>query len=911
MARPLTTEDVRLEEARQRKKHWKRWGPYLSERQWGTVREDYSAEGAAWEYLPFEHAHARTYRWGEDGLGGISDRHQMICFAVALWNGRDPILKERLFGLTGNQGNHGEDVKEQYFYLDSTPTHSYMKMLYKYPQAEFPYRQLVEENQKRDRTQPEFELLDTGVFQENRYFDVFIEYAKGDWEDILVRITAYNRGPEAANLHILPTFWFRNTWSWGKDLRRPVVRRAADLPAGVCVEVEHWQYGKRWLLSAGKPELLFTENETNYVRLFNYRERVPYVKDAFHEYVIRGNKAAVNPALTGTKMAAHYAFGLGSGESATVKLRLTDLDPLGTMDPELPWVGSGTAAGQYKAGATTLAPGDFGEGFDAVFAHRMREADEFYDSRIPRRLSDDARLVMRQAYSGMLWSKQFYHYDVATWLGGDPAGPPPPAVRQKGRNKDWTHLYNDDVLSMPDKWEYPWYAAWDLAFHCIPLAIVDADFAKEQLILLLREWYMHPNGQLPAYEWALGDVNPPVHAWAAWRVYKIDRRMRGVADREFLQRVFHKLLLNFTWWVNRKDPEGRNIFQGGFLGLDNIGVFDRSAPLPTGGHLEQSDGTSWMGMYCLNMLAIALELAKDDMAYEDVASKFFEHFVHIAHAMNDIGTDGKSLWDDGDGFYYDLLRLPNGDDHFMKIRSMVGLIPLFAVETLEPEVVDRLPGFKRRMQWFMDNHADVPEHIEMTQRSPRGIRRQLSLANRKQLKRMLKRMLDEAEFFSPHGIRALSRYHLDHPYELQLNEHVSRVDYEPAESSSGIFGGNSNWRGPVWFPMNYLLIESLQKFHHYYGEDFKVECPTYSNKQMDLWEVSAEISRRLTRLFLRDGNGRRPFTGSNDLFNNDPHWRDLILFYEYFNGDNGAGLGASHQTGWTGLVAKLLEQSGE
>jgi hypothetical protein len=912
MPRPSTTEDVRLEESRERKKHWKRWGPYLSERQWGTVREDYSPEGAAWDFFPFEHAHARTYRWGEDGLGGISDRHQMICFAVALWNGRDPILKERLFGLTGNQGNHGEDVKEQYFYLDSMPTHSYMKMLYKYPQAEFPYRRLLEENQKRDRTEPEFELLDTGVFQENRYFDVLIEYAKSDSEDILARVTAYNRGPEVADLHVLPTLWFRNTWSWGKDLRRPVVRRAADLgAAGVCAEVEHWQYGKRWLLSAGKPELLFTENETNYVKLFNYRERVPYVKDAFHEYVIRGNKGAVNPALSGTKMAAHYAFRLGPGESAKVKLRLTDLDPLGSMDPELPWIGSRTAPGQYKAGATALAPGEFGEAFDAVFSQRIKEADEFYASRIPHRLSDDARMVMRQAYAGMLWSKQFYHYDVATWLEGDPAGPTPPDARSKGRNKDWTHLYNDDVVSMPDKWEYPWYAAWDLAFHCIPLAIVDSDFAKEQLVLMLREWYMHPNGQLPAYEWAFGDVNPPVHAWAAWRVYKIDRRMRGVADREFLQRVFHKLLLNFTWWVNRKDPDGHNIFQGGFLGLDNIGVFDRSAPLPTGGHLEQSDGTSWMGMFCLNMLAIALELAKDDMAYEDVASKFFEHFVHIAHAMNDIGTDGRSLWDDGDGFYYDLLHLPNGDDHFVKIRSMVGLIPLFAVETLEPEVVDRLPGFKRRMQWFIDNHADVPEHIEMTQRSTRGVRRQLSLANRKQLKRILKRMLDEAEFFSPHGIRALSRYHLDHPYEMQLNDHVSRVDYEPAESSSGIFGGNSNWRGPVWFPLNYLLIESLQKFHHYYGEDFKVECPTYSNKQMDLWEVSAEISRRLTRLFLRDKNGRRPFAGSNDLFNNDPHWRDLILFYEYFNGDNGAGLGASHQTGWTGLVAKLLEQSGE
>lgn len=911
MSRPITTEDQRLEESRQRKSHWKRWGPYLSERQWGTVREDYSPEGTAWEYFPFEHAHARTYRWGEDGIGGISDRHQMICFALAMWNGRDPILKERLFGLTGNQGNHGEDVKEQYFYLDSTPTHSYMRMLYKYPQAEFPYRFLLEENQKRGRSQPELELADTGVFAANRYFDVFIEYAKCTAEDILVRITAYNRGPEPADLHLLPTLWFRNTWSWGKDLRRPAARRAPELPGATCAELEHWQYGKRWLLSAGSPELLFTENETNYVKLFNYRDRIPYVKDAFHEYVIHGNQQAVNPALTGTKMAAHYAYHLAPGEAATLKVRLTDTDPLGSMDPELPFRNAVPPAGEHKAGPGVPATNDFGGGFDAVFSQRMKEADEFYDSRIPQHLSPDARMVMRQAYSGMLWSKQFYHYDVHTWLDGDPAGPPPPESRWQGRNKEWTHLYNDDVLSMPDKWEYPWYAAWDLAFHCIPLAIVDTDYAKEQLILLLREWYMHPNGQLPAYEWAFGDVNPPVHAWAAWRVYKIERRMRGVADRAFLEKVFHKLLLNFTWWVNRKDPDGLNIFQGGFLGLDNIGVFDRSAPLPTGGHLEQSDGTSWMGMYCLNMLAIALELAKEDMAYEDVASKFFEHFVHIAHAMNDIGVDGRSLWDEEDGFYYDLLHLPNGNDHFMKIRSMVGLIPLFAVETLEPEVVDRLPGFKRRMQWFIDNHADVPEHIEMTQRSPRGVRRLLSLANRKQLKRILRRMLDETEFFSPHGIRALSRYHLDHPYEVQVNNHLSRVDYEPAESTSGIFGGNSNWRGPVWFPLNYLLIESLQKFHHYYGEDFKIECPTHSKNEVDLWQVSTEISRRLTRIFLRDKDGRRPFAGNNDLLNKDPHWRDLILFYEYFHGDNGSGLGASHQTGWTGLVAKLLEQSGE
>ncbi len=903
MPRLLTVEDHRLEEARQRKKHWKRWGPYLSDRQWGTVREDYSPNGTAWEYFPFQHSHARTYRWGEDGIGGICDRHQMICFALALWNGKDPILKERLFGLTGNQGNHGEDVKECYFYLDSTPTHSYMRMLYKYPQAEFPYRWLVEENAKRGRTNPEFELLDTGVFKENRYFDVFVEYAKADVEDVLIKITAFNRGPEAAPLHLLPTLWFRNTWSWGKDLRRP--------PGSLCTELQHWQYGKRWLLAAGTPELLFTENETNYEEIFKFRSRTPYVKDGFHSYLIRGNKGAVNPELTGTKMAAHYAMQLGPGESATLKLRLTDLDPLGGMDPDSPMVGTISGPAHYERASGVPGTNDFGAGFDNVFDDRQKEAAEFYESRIPKEISDDARHVMRQAYSGMLWCKQFYHYDVYTWLEGDPAEPEPPPERLHGRNKDWTHLYNDDIISMPDKWEYPWYAAWDLAFHCIPLAIIDPDYAKEQLLLLLREWYMHPNGQLPAYEWAFGDVNPPVHAWAAWRVYKIERRMRGVADRSFLEKVFHKLLLNFTWWVNRKDPEGHNIFQGGFLGLDNIGLFDRSAPLPTGGHLEQSDGTSWMGMYCLNMLAIALELAKDDQAYEDVASKFFEHFVYIARAMNDMGPNGRSLWDNEDGFYYDLLHLPNGEDHFLKIRSMVGLIPLFAVETLEPEIVDRLPGFKRRMQWFIDNHPDVPEHIEMTQRSARGVRRLLSLANRKQLKRILCRMLDETEFLSPHGIRALSRYHLDHPYEVQVNGHTSKVDYEPAESSTEVFGGNSNWRGPVWFPVNYLLIESLQKYHHYFGEDFKIECPTHSRNEQDLWQVAQEISKRLTRIFVRGKDGKRPFAGGQELFNSDPHWRDLILFYEYFHGDNGAGLGASHQTGWTGLVAKLLEQSGE
>lgn len=911
MPRIQTFEDHRLEDARTRKKHWKRWGPYLSERQWGTVREDYSPGGTAWESFSHDQARSRAYRWGEDGIAGISDRHQMICFGLALWNGRDPILKERLFGLTGNQGNHGEDVKEYYFYLDSTPTHSYMRMLYKYPQDEFPYRRLVEENARRSKGDPEFELLDTGVFNEHRYFDVFAEYAKAEAEDILIKITAFNRGPESAELHLLPSLWFRNTWSWGKDLRRPVARRSADVPGSFGVELQHHQYGKRWLLCAGHPELLFTENETNTARLFNFRNRTPYVKDAFHDYVINGNHAAVNPQQMGTKVAAYYKMQLGPGQSTTLKLRLTDIEPLGGLDIDAPMVGTITSPGHAERAESVPGTNDFGAGFERLFSLRKEEADEFYASRIPKELSDAGKSVMRQAFSGMLWSKQFYHYDVQTWLAGDPAGPPPPRERLKGRNKDWAHLYNDDIISMPDKWEYPWYAAWDLAFHCIPLALVDPDFAKEQLVLLLREWYMHPNGQLPAYEWAFGDVNPPVHAWAAWRVYKIERRLRGVADRGFLEKVFHKLLLNFTWWVNRKDPEGMNIFQGGFLGLDNIGVFDRSAPLPTGGHLEQSDGTSWMGMYCLNMLAIALELAKEDPAYEDVASKFFEHFVHIAHAMNDVGTKGLSLWDDEDGFYYDVLHLPSGEEHFLKIRSMVGLIPLFAVETLEPEIVDRLPGFKRRMQWFMDNHPDVPEHIEMTQRSARGVRRLLSLVNRRQLKRVLHRMLDETEFFSPYGIRALSRYHCEHPYEVHVNGNTSSVDYEPAESSTGLFGGNSNWRGPIWFPVNYLLIESLQKFHHYYGEDFKVECPTHSRREADLWQVAGDISKRLVRIFLPGKDGRRPVAGGLELFQSDPHWKDLALFHEYFHGDNGAGIGANHQTGWTGLVAKLLEQSGE
>jgi hypothetical protein len=879
----MTSEELRLQEAQERTAHWKRWGPYLAERQWGTVREDYSARGTAWDYFPHDHARSRAYRWGEDGLAGITDNHGRLCLALALWNGRDPILKERLFGLTGTEGNHGEDVKEYYFYLDSTPTHSYMKYLYKYPQAAFPYDRLVAENRRRDRRAPEFELIDTGVFDADRYFDVVVEYAKGAPDDVLVRITATNRGPDPAELHLLPTLWYRNTWSWDTAGPERPILRVGDDRRHAMIETEHPSLGARWLYCEGAPDLLFTENDTNAERVWGQPNSTPYVKDSINQYVIAGKRQAVNPEQRGTKAAAYYRLTLGPGQSVVTRLRLTN---------------------------TPMPAEPLREDFEIVFAHRLREADEFYDTVIPRRLSDDGKRVMRQALAGLLWSKQFYQYDVKRWLEGDPASPPQPAERRGGRNHEWRHLYNEDVISMPDKWEYPWYAAWDLAFHMIPFALIDPDFAKAQLVLFLREWYMHPNGQIPAYEWAFGDVNPPVHAWAALRVYRIERRLRGKGDREFLEKIFHKLLLNFTWWVNRKDTEGNNVFQGGFLGLDNIGVFDRSAPLPTGGHIEQSDGTSWMGMYCLNMLAIALELAKQDPAYEDVASKFFEHFVYIAHATRELGDDAINLWDADDGFYYDVLH-SDGAAYPMKVRSMVGLVPLFAVETLEPEIVDRLPGFKRRMQWFIDNHPEFREHVEMASKPGDGTRRLLAIVAREQLPRVLRFMLDEAEFLSPHGVRALSRYHRDHPYVLRLDGMEHRVDYEPGESSSGLFGGNSNWRGPVWFPMNYLLIESLQKFHHFYGDTLKVPFPTGSTATLSLWQVATELSRRLTRIFLRGPDGRRPVYGGTEKFQRDPHWRDLVLFYEYFHGDNGAGIGASHQTGWTGIVAKLLQQSGE
>jgi len=883
----LTAEAQRLEEARLRKKHWKRWGPYLSERAWGSVREDYSPSGTAWDYFPHDHARSRAYRWNEDGLAGISDRHQRICFAIALWNGRDPILKERLFGLTGTEGNHGEDVKEYYFYLDSTPTHSYMRFLYKYPQAAFPYASVVEENRHRGKDAPEFELMDTGVFADRRYFDVGVEYAKADPEDILVRIQVTNHGPDAADLDLLPTVWFRNTWSWEPNAARP---RAEALDGeACCIALVDEAYGRRWLHCEGTPALLFTDNDTNTERLYGYASGSPFTKDAFHRYVIDGDAAAVNPAQSGTKAAARYRLHIPAGGSVTVRLRLNDRQRGGGPDP-------------------------LGRQFDEIFRARRNEADEFYETVLPDTLSADAKLVARQAFAGVLWSKQYYHYVVKDWLEGDPGQPSPPSDRRGGRNSQWTHLYNADVISMPDKWEYPWYAAWDLAFHCVPLALVDSEFAKEQLLLLLREWYMHPNGQLPAYEWALGDVNPPVHAWAALRVYKIEEKRRGVADRGFLERIFQKLLLNFTWWVNRKDAEGMNVFQGGFLGLDNIGVFDRSAPLPTGGHLEQSDGTSWMAMYSLNMLAIATELARENPAYEDVASKFWEHFLNIAHAMSGgtlHGGHGHDLWDDVDGFFYDVLHTDTNGRMPLRVRSLVGLIPLLAVQTLEPDLLDRMEGFTRRLRWFVEHRPDLTETVACMRTPGHGERRLLAILDAERLRRVLKVMLDEREFLSPYGIRAISAIHRDQPYQLSVNGTEYQVRYEPAESSTGLFGGNSNWRGPIWFPINYLLIEALQKFHHYYGDSFTIECPTGSGNMMTLADVAAELSRRLSRIFLRRADGRRPLYGGMDAFQNDPAWRDLILFHEYFHGDNGAGLGASHQTGWTALVAKLLQQSGE
>ncbi|KYC43302.1 glucosidase [Scytonema hofmannii PCC 7110] len=880
----MTPEEIRLQQDRERAAYWKRWGPYLSERQWGTVREDYSHDGSAWDYFSHEHARSRIYRWGEDGIAGISDSRQRLCFAIALWNGNDPILKERLFGLTGTEGNHGEDVKEYYFYLDNTPTHSYMKCLYKYPQQAFPYTQLVQENQHRNKFEPEFELLDTGVFAENRYFDVFVEYAKAAPEDILIQIAIANRGSQTSSLHLLPTLWFRNLWAWNPNMEQPFIKVVQSDTNFSLIEAEHSTLGTRWLYCESGAELLFTNNETNYEQLFGVTNSSPYVKDGINEYVVNGQTAAVNPNCIGTKFASHYTLSIAPGETKVVRLRLSDVQTL--TNP-------------------------FGTEFDTIFKTRIAEANEFYQRVNPFPMSEDERNIQRQAFAGLLWSKQYYHYVVHDWLNGDPKQPSPPPERKVGRNHEWISLFSEDILSMPDKWEYPWFAAWDLAFHLIPLAVIDPDFAKLQLDRLTREWYMQPNGQLPAYEWAFSDVNPPVQAWAALRVYQIEQKFYGRTDRSFLQRVFHKLLLNFNWWVNRKDVEGKNVFQGGFLGLDNIGVFDRSKELPTGGYLNQADGTSWMGMYCLNMLAIALELAKDDLAYEDIASKFFEHFLYIADAIDGIGNAEISLWNEEDGFYYDVLRLPDSRQFPLKVRSIVGLIPLFAVAVLQLETLQQFPGFKRRMEWFIRNRPDLKQNVACMETPGVGARRLLAIAYRTKLQRILQRMLDENEFFSCYGIRALSKYHQEHPYVLHQGEHDYCVRYEPAESTTGLFGGNSNWRGPIWFPVNYLILEALWKFHDYFGDDFTIECPTGSGQHMTLREVAIALSDRLIAIFQQDTTGRRPVYGGLEIFQSDPHWRNYILFHEYFHGDNGAGIGASHQTGWTGLVASMILQNAE
>jgi hypothetical protein len=871
-------EEARLRDARTGKAPWKKWGPYLSERQWGTVREDYSQTGNAWNYFSHDQARSRAYRWGEDGLAGISDDRQILCFALALWNGRDPILKERLFGLTNEEGNHGEDVKEYYFYLDSTPTHSYMKYLYKYPQVAFPYSDLVLTNRKRTRLELEYELLDTGVFDGSRYFDVFVEYAKATPEEILIRISAWNRGPDAAVLDLLPTLWFRNTWASSPDAApKPVLRQRGPQ----AIAASHPLLGERHLLCDRAVPILFTENETNQARLFSRPNGSACVKDGINNFIVQGQREAVSPHPSGTKAAAHYQLTIPSGAVHVVDLRLSDKA----------WPNPGEA---------------FGEPFETILQTRLREADAFYSTVIPPSLDPDAQAVMRQGLAGMLWSKQFYYYPVHEWLKDDSL-PPDCPERVVKRNRDWFHFDGADILSMPDKWEYPWFAAWDLAFHCMVLARVDLDFAKDQLRLMTNQVYLHPNGQIPAYEWNFSDVNPPVHCKAVWQIYLLDKAFRGKSDRAFLESQFHKLLMNFTWWVNRKDEAGRNIFAGGFLGLDNIGVFDRSSPLPTGGTIEQADGTSWMAMFCLDMLSIALELALENPVYEELACKFFEHFVHIAAAMDRIGDNQDELWDEQDGFFYDVLRFPNGGAVRLKVRSMVGLIPLFASAIFERDVLERLPVFAARVEEFVDRHAVLMKNVSDVRRLGVGGRHLLSPLNERKLRAILVRMLDETEFLSDYGIRALSRSHKDQPYVFTVSGHVYKVSYEPAESSSGMFGGNSNWRGPIWMPVNQLLIQSLRKMYSYYGNEFTVECPTGSGTRMNLWQVADELARRLCNIFLRGADQQRPVYGASKIFQTDPHWRDLILFYEYFHGDNGAGIGASHQTGWTGLVAWLLK----
>ncbi|MEO1792259.1 MAG: glucosidase [Cyanobacteria bacterium J06629_19] len=899
MTRPAPTpEHIRLQEQQDKQANWRKWGPYLAERQWGTVREDYSEHGEAWDYFTHDQSRSRAYRWGEDGILGICDDGQQLCFALSMWNGQDPILKERFFGLTGNEGNHAEDVKEYYFYLDSTPTHSYMKALYKYPQAEFPYQQLIEKNRERDRTQPEYELIDTNIFADNRYFDVQVEYAKASDEDVLIQISVTNRGPEAAELSFLPTLWFRNTWVWETSATKPTLKAIKGRDNVAIIESQHPELGRNWLYCqqpthasqsaqdakddaiTNAEHLLFTDNETNKERLYGRVSPSPYVKDAFHRYITQNETEAVNPQQTGTKSAVHYSLQVAAGKTQQIKLRLSKQSTL--QDP-------------------------LGAEFDQVFATRKEEADKFYHQLSPFIHTKDLANVQRQAFAGMMWGKQYYLYGVSTWLKGDPTTLTPPPARKRGRNKHWHHLDSQDVLSMPDTWEYPWFAAWDTAFHCIPLAMIDPEFAKQQLDVMTREWYMHPNGQLPAYEWAFGDVNPPVHAWATWRVYKIEKKMTGKCDRLFLERLFQKLLLNFTWWVNRKDTEGNNVFEGGFLGLDNIGVFDRSKPLPTGGRLEQADGTSWMAMYCLDMLAISLELALENPVYEDMATKFFEHFIYISEAMNASDENATQLWDEEDGFFYDVLHLPDMSRIPIKIRSLVGLMPLYATTTLEPELMERLPGFLERLEWFEANRPKLSKNITMMGEGKQK-RRLLSVVRPDKLRRILAKMLKPHEFLGPTGIRALSRFHADNPYTFDVNGTVYRVDYEPAESSIGLFGGNSNWRGPVWFPTNYLLIESLQRYHHYFGDSFKIQCPFGEGDPMNLWDVASKIEERMIGTFIRNEDGHRPVYGNNETFQNDPHWRDHILFYEYFNGDTGEGIGASHQTGWTGLVAKLIHQ---
>ena len=879
-----TKEQIRLNEARLDKIPWRKWGPYLSERQWGTVREDYSDNGDAWNYFSHDQSRSRAYHWGEDGLGGISDEKQRLCFALALWNGKDAILKERLFGLTNSEGNHGEDVKEYYFYLDSTPTHSYMKYLYKYPQQAYPYQQLIEANRSRTRNDMEYELIDTGIFDEDRYFDVFVEYAKASPEDMLIQITVYNRGPEAANLHVLPTLWFRNTWTWWPEQQKPGLQETGRNKTARAITTSHPQLGNRFFYCEGDAPLLFTENETNNQRLFNGTNATPYVKDGINQCVVHGRKEAVNPGQTGTKAAAHYQMKLGPGKKSVIRLRLCDKPAIPGKDPF--------------------------DDFDAIMDSRLKEANEFYRSVISATLSEDEARVMRQALAGMLWSKQYYFFDLDKWLEERSAHPFRMGARET-RNRDWFHMVNDHIISMPDKWEYPWYAAWDLAFHAITLSTVDIEFAKDQLEIMLKEVYLHPSGQVPAYEWNFSDVNPPVHAWATVYLNKIEQVLHGETDVSFLKRSFAKLALNFTWWVNRKDRFGKNVFEGGFLGLDNIGVFDRSAPLPTGGCLEQADGTAWMALFCQNMAGLAVELAAHDSSYSDMVSKFIEHFLWIATSVNRVGQEG--MWDEEDGFYYDVLRLPDGRAARLKVRSMVGLLPLCATSATEKWQRERVPeamahlGERLRQMPELSNsmHPTGPGHYGV---SERGI---IALVNPDRLRRILSKMLDENEFLSPCGIRALSRYHANHPYVLNIGGQEYRVDYLPAESNTGMFGGNSNWRGPVWLPVNVLIIRALAEFYLYYGDNFKVECPTGSGKMMNLYEVASEITRRLASIFLRDENGRRPVYGGTEKFQSDPHWKDYILFYEYFHGDNGAGLGASHQTGWTGLIAKLLQLQGE